>query len=110
MNWYVAKMIFRIVNNEGSNKAQFDEQLRLVSSDTKCGAFEKATAIARQIETKFNGHSKIVKMAFVNVAEVNLITALEDGAEIYCNIHEPEAPDVYIGWANHKAALITLNN
>lgn len=110
MNWYVAKVIFRIISNEESSRAQFDEQLRLVSAQTKCSAFEKATVFGRESETRFNNHSGAVKLQFVNVAEVNPISALEDGAELYCNIHECETPDVYIGWANHKAALITLDN
>ncbi len=110
MNWYIAKIIFRIINIEGNSRAQFDEQLRLVKAESKCGAFEKATAFGRESEARSNSYSDVIKWQFVNVAEVNPISALEDGAELYCNIHECETPDVYIGWANHKAALITLDN
>ena len=45
MNWYVAKIVFRIMSGDGNHHAQFDEQLRLISADDELQAFEKATAI-----------------------------------------------------------------
>ena len=45
MNWYVAKIVFRIISGEGNHNAQFDEQLRLISAEDEHQAFEKATAI-----------------------------------------------------------------
>ena len=111
MNWYVAKIIFRIINNDGNHKAQFDEQLRLISAETKCIAFEKAAALGRENEDRIlNNDSEAVKWQFINVAEVNPINGLEDGTELYYNIHEAENADLYMAWANHKAALIALNN
>jgi len=35
MNWYLAKMVFRIICGEGNHTAQFDEQLRLISGESK---------------------------------------------------------------------------
>lgn len=32
MNWYVAKLIFRITFGNGNHPPQFDEQLRLISA------------------------------------------------------------------------------
>lgn len=111
MNWYVAKVIFRIISNEGSNQAQFDEQLRLISAETRFEAFEKATQLGKDNEDRFLKDSKqTVKWQFVNVAEVNQLSELADGTELYCNIHEAENADLYIGWANHRASLIELDN
>jgi hypothetical protein len=111
MNWYVAKVIFRIISNEGNHQAQFDEQLRLISAETRCQAFEKAAQIGKDNEDRFlNDHKQTVKWQFVNVAEVNQLTALADGAELYYNIHEVDNADLYVAWANHKAALIELDN
>ncbi|MFA6946933.1 MAG: DUF4288 domain-containing protein, partial [Pedobacter sp.] len=33
MNWYVAKLIFRITCRNGNHQPQFDEQLRLISAE-----------------------------------------------------------------------------
>ncbi|OKS84993.1 DUF4288 domain-containing protein [Mucilaginibacter polytrichastri] len=111
MNWYVAKVIFRIISNEGNHQAQFDEQLRLISAESKCEAFEKAAKIGRDNENRFlNDAKQTVKWQFVNVAEVKQLAALTDGAELYYNIHKADNADLYMAWANHKAALIELNN
>lgn len=110
MNWYVAKIIFRIVAGDGKHHAQFDEQLRLISAETKCQAFEKAVMLGHTHQEYFmNNEKHAVKWQFVNVAEVNPINGLEDGAELYYQIHETENADQYMAWANHKAALIELN-
>jgi len=42
MNWYLAKMVFRIICGDGNHTAQFDEQLRLVSGNSLEEAFHKA--------------------------------------------------------------------
>jgi hypothetical protein len=110
MNWYVAKLIFRISSNDGNHQAQFDEQLRLINAETKCKAFEKAVAIGRQQEDHFlNDQKQAVKWQFVNVAEVNQLTGLEDGTELYYDIKEVNNAELYMAWANHKASLIELN-
>ncbi|WDF56478.1 DUF4288 domain-containing protein [Mucilaginibacter sp. KACC 22063] len=111
MNWYVAKIIFRILCNDGNCQAQFDEQLRLISAQTKSEAFEKAIAFGRQNEDRFlNDDRQKVKWSFVNVADINEISGLKDGVELYSNIHEATDADLYVGWANHKAALLQLEN
>ncbi|QQL49862.1 DUF4288 domain-containing protein [Mucilaginibacter ginkgonis] len=111
MNWYVVKIIFRIISNENGRRAQFDEQLRLVKAASKYMAFEKAGRLGRSVELQYlNNSYNQVKWQFVNVAEVNELNALEDGTELYCNIHEAPNADVYEGWTNHKAALISLDN
>ena len=43
MNWYLAKLVFRIICGEGNHAAQFDEQLRLVNAFTKEEAFFEGT-------------------------------------------------------------------
>ncbi|MDQ3846676.1 MAG: DUF4288 domain-containing protein [Bacteroidota bacterium] len=39
MNWYLTKIIYRIICGNGDHKAQFDEQLRLVEASSKQEAF-----------------------------------------------------------------------
>jgi hypothetical protein len=51
-----------------------------------------------------------VKWQFIDVAELNVLTGLADGTELYYNIHEATDPDLYIAWAHHKSALLGVKN
>ena len=42
MNWYLAKIVYRIICGNGDHAAQFDEQLRLIYATNKEDAFYKA--------------------------------------------------------------------
>ena len=42
MNWYLAKIVYRIICGNGDHAAQFDEQLRLICATNKEDAFHKA--------------------------------------------------------------------
>ncbi|MER3499070.1 MAG: hypothetical protein C4308_10775 [Chitinophagaceae bacterium] len=48
MNWYLARLVYRIICGNGNHTAQFDEQLRLVCVETKEKAFHKACEIGAQ--------------------------------------------------------------
>lgn len=41
MNWYVAKLVFRITCGNGNHPPQFDEQLRLISATCEKEALKK---------------------------------------------------------------------
>ena len=111
MNWYVAKLVFRVTSGSGDHQAQFDEQLRLISADNEYQAFEKATNIGYANQDSFvNVQKQMVKWQFIDVAELNAISSLNDGAELYYNIHEAADPDLYIAWAHHKSALLGVKN
>jgi hypothetical protein len=110
MNWYVAKIIFRIVSGDGLHDAQFDEQLRLISAENDRQAFEKAVALGRICQDSFlNSQSQPVRWEFIDVAEINLLTELADGTELYYQIQEPGNADLYTAWAHHRSALLTVN-
>jgi hypothetical protein len=62
MNWYLAKMVFRIICGDGDHTAQFDEQLRLVSASSKEEAFHKAQVLGvREEEIFFNNNLQLVQ-------------------------------------------------
>jgi hypothetical protein len=107
MNWYLAKIVHRIVCGEGDHIAQFDEQLRLIYASDVNEAFDKAILIGRKEEETFYNHRKqIVQWKFVNVPELYSFTELIDGAEMYSKINEVDDADAYINFVNHKAASI----
>lgn len=107
MNWYLAKMVFRIICGEGNHTAQFDEQLRLVAAGNKEEAFSKAQAIGKkEEETFYNRKEQLVQWRFINVSELYKLSDLIDGAELYSRIEEKENADAYIYTVNQKAENI----
>lgn len=111
MNWYVAKIVFRIISGEGRHDAQFDEQLRLISAENDKQAFEKAARLGHICQDSFlNNDKQQVRWDFIDVAEINQLNELADGTELYYQIQEPADADLYMAWAHHKLALLTLVN
>jgi hypothetical protein len=111
MNWFLAKIVYRIVCGDGDHTAQFDEQLRLVQAADENEAFDKAKIIGEQEQEMFlNQQQKLVTWQFVNVCELYKISALIDGAELYSRIQETDNADSYIELVNKKAAHIKAAN
>jgi hypothetical protein len=111
MNWYVAKLVFRVISGEGDHIAQFDEQLRLVSAGDEQDAFKKAMLMGISNQDSFlNNKKQPVQWQFIDVAEINQINDLADGTELYYNIQEPADADLYIAWAHHRSALLGSRN
>lgn len=107
MNWFLAKIIFRIVCGNGEHTPQFDKQLRLIQADDETKAFEKASLIGEKEQVSFlNQHEQLVHWKFINVSELYKLSALIDGAELYSRVQEVDNADQYIGLVNKKAAHI----
>ena len=105
MNWYLAKIIFRIICGDGQHTAQFDEQLRLIAAEDKNEAFAKALALGeREQDAFFNMKEQLVQWQFINVTEIYQFNELIDGAEMYSRVEEREDGDGYIEMVNKKAA------
>lgn len=106
MNWYLAKIIFRIVCGAGNHQPQFDEQLRLIAADTLHQALTKARALGEGEQDRFLNHQQQwVHWQFVNVAELTDLD-WKDGAQVHETITEPTHPEGYIRLINDKAANI----
>lgn len=107
MNWYISKIVFRISTAEAVQRPQFDEQLRLVAAASEEEAFLKARMIGIREEDAFiNGANKTVRWEFINVAEVIELSRLEDGVEIYSQIHETDEEKAYIDCIHQKAIYL----
>ena len=107
MNWYLAKIVFRIICGPGSHTPQFDEQLRLIQASNEEEAFDKAKAIGiREQDEFYNEQEKLVQWKFINIAELYKLSGLLDGAELYSRIQETDNADLYIELTNKKAAHI----
>jgi hypothetical protein len=107
MQWYLAKLVFRIVCGEGDHLPQFDEQLRLIAAGKKEEAFSKAQEMGRlEQETFLNRKNQLVQWKFINVSELYILSELIDGAELYSRIEEKENAEAYIYTVNQKAENI----
>jgi hypothetical protein len=107
MNWYLAKIVFRIICGDGDHTPQFDEQLRLISAPSKEEAFKKAKQTGnKEEETFFNRKQQLVQWQFINVSEIYRLSELIDGAELYSRIEERDNAEAYIHIVNQKAENI----
>ena len=107
MNWFIAKIVFNITAENTEHAPQFDEQLRLIAADTLEEAFIKARMLGLSEEDSFlNDQSNEVKWEFINVAEILPLKSLEDGMELYSQIHETVEANDYIHCVHQKAILI----
>lgn len=110
MNWYLAKIVFRIICGDGDHTPQFDEQLRLISASSKEEAFKKAQRTGtKEQETFYNRKQQLVQWQFINVSEIYKLADLIDGAEIYSRIEERDNADAYIHVINQKAENILFS-
>jgi hypothetical protein len=110
MNWYIAKVIFRIASGSVGHTAQFDEHLRLIEATSFEEALLKARRLGITEEHQFiNDRQQPVKWEFVNVEELIPLQGLKDGAEVYSQIQEREEAKAYIHAVHRKAAALQLN-
>lgn len=104
MNWYLAKIVYRIICGTGDHTPQFDEQLRLIHAATKEDAFYKAQRTGKIEEEKFyNLKQELVQWQFINVSELYKVGEMIDGAELYSRIEERDDGDIYTDIVNKKA-------
>ena len=108
MNWYTAKIVFRIICKE-EKTAQFDEQLRLIEASNQQEAFEKAQAIGiKEEETFLNHEQKSVQWQFINVAELQKLNNITDGIELQSRTEEQEDAERYTNMIHQKARIIQM--
>ena len=107
MNWYLTKMVFRIVCGNGQHKAQFDEQIRLIQASGPEEAWTKARhyALAETDGIPTSG----VKWQFVNIPELYQLNGFVDGAELYSRVMEAEDGEVYEQVIHRRAAMLQYN-
>jgi hypothetical protein len=111
MNWYVAKLVFRVVSGDGDHRPQFDEQLRLIKAGNEQSAYDKASHLGLANQDSFlNNNKQTVQWQFIDVAELNQLNELTDGTELHYHIHEEADADLYIAWSHLKGALLTAKN
>ena len=110
MQWYLAKIVFRIISGDGNHTPQFDEQLRLIKACNDLDAFEQARALGLQEQDLFENDNQLkVEWRFIDIAELRPFPELEHGAEIYSGIKEEEDAGRYSEVIRKKAEYIQDN-
>ncbi|HCZ35666.1 MAG TPA: DUF4288 domain-containing protein [Cytophagales bacterium] len=98
MNWYLVKLVFQIVNDNGT--AQFDEQMRLIQADELPWAIEKARVLGWLEQSADVQHA----WQFIDVADIRRVEALEDGIQLCAHTIEVENAADYIHLTRLNAA------
>lgn len=107
MNWYIAKIVFRINTEVKTSKDQFDVHLRLITANTQEEAVLKARVLGLKEEDFFlNNNEQLVKWEFVNVLDIQQIETLADGAELCSKIFEKEKSEDYIQYVHLRATYL----
>jgi hypothetical protein len=112
MNWYLSKLVFRIICGDGTHTAQFDEQLRIIRAEDELHAFQKARSIGER-ECMEEHIVRRVQWKFIDVSEIHELSDFIDGAEIYSKIIEEDDSDLYIRSTQKRAKQLLqdgLNN
>ena len=110
-NWYVAKIIYRILISTDKQIPQFDEQLRLILAMDEKEAFAKARRLGNKEEdTFFNEKNEVVYWQFIAVSDLVALKNIEDGIELYSKIEETRDAVDYIKTAKQKSEAILTKN
>lgn len=102
MEWYIIKVCFRVVYGNGNHKAQFNEQVRLVTARNMAEAVEKVKQIA------VNEAKDVicpVKWQLVAVTEVMAFSEAADGAEISSVFSETDEAEELMYVLKRKEAV-----
>lgn len=111
MNWYLVKIVFRIICGDGNHNPQFDEQLRILQASDEFHAFQKGRKLGENEQDNFlNAANKPVHWKFIDISEIHKLDELKDGAEMYSRIHEEENADTFIKVIRLKAAHLLENS
>lgn len=107
MNWYLARITYRIICGKGDHTPQFDEQLRLISAVNETEALVKAKNFGETgSQVFFNNAQQMVRWQFINITDICCISDWTDGAEVYSSITEADNADAYINLVTDKAAML----
>ena len=110
MNWYLSKIIYQIISDQGKHTPQFDEQLRLIAADDELHAFQKARLLGESEEDNFlNSNNKIVSWKFIDVPEIHKLNNLVDGVEMYSKIREEDDAQIFIKTTRLRAKHLFEN-
>ncbi|TAM98866.1 MAG: DUF4288 domain-containing protein [Chitinophagaceae bacterium] len=91
MNWYLAKIVFRILTEEESEMGLFEEKLRLINGKNLQEALQNAAVWGEKDASEFiNDSGQRIVWEFIAISEMSHLPELTDGIEL--NSHLSEMP------------------
>ena len=110
MNWYITTIVFNVSEDDSTEASRFDEQLRLVTADSKEEAFIKARTMGLHKEHLcYYDNNRRSTWEFINVSEVIPLQKLDDGIALYSRIHKTNEASTYINVIHQKAIAIRMD-
>ncbi|TAN20120.1 MAG: DUF4288 domain-containing protein [Chitinophagaceae bacterium] len=110
MNWYLAKIVFRIVTEKETAEGLFEEKLRLINSGNKRDALMDAHQRGEEEASVFiNAAGDKIEWQFIAVSELKPIEILNDGIELDSRLTEMPC-DEFISLMRHKENLLFLED
>ncbi|MCW3089671.1 MAG: hypothetical protein JWP81_740 [Ferruginibacter sp.] len=107
MNWFLAKLVFRVICGYGNHTPQFDEQLRLIYAEDELHAFHKARLLGEgDCINEETGTAVDVHWKFIDVVELHALECTADGAEINSVIKEEADAEMYIRSIRKRASQL----
>jgi Domain of unknown function (DUF4288) len=103
MNWYIAKLVYRVICGNGLHTPQFNEQLRLVAAEDPLHAFYKARLIGERETTACTNNTIPVQWKFIDVTEIFPVNKMTDGAELWSCMNEDKDAEAYIRNTQQKS-------
>ncbi len=104
MKWYLVKLVYQVVSDEGAHTPQFDEQLRMIRAEELDWAREKAKVLGQiGAFTFLNNRKEEVKWKFIDVVDICEIGEIEDGVQLYSTTEEPDDVTSYLNLISAKA-------
>ncbi|MEK6783741.1 MAG: DUF4288 domain-containing protein [Bacteroidota bacterium] len=95
MKWYLVKLVFQVLGGELAKTPRFKEQWRLIRADELEWAREKAMVLGQIGAFSFlNSRNEEAKWKFIDVADINEIGEIEDGAQLYSTTEEMDVPSI----------------
>lgn len=107
MNWYLAKLVYRVICIGGNHAPQFDQQFRIIRAEDDLHAFHKARLIGEGDCINEPGEiNPVAEWKFIDVTELHPLTHLSDGVEVFSKITEEEHADMYIRTVQKKGVQL----
>jgi len=111
MKKFLAKIIFNVNIDIGTDASQFDEQIRMILVYSLEEAFYKARVIGKKEEETFmDANNKLVSRQFIDVLEVYPLDEMKDGEQIYSNTHKIKDTGSFIKYIRQKSMEIQAKN
>lgn len=103
MQWYLAKIIFRIITEKENETGLFEAKLRLVQGENRQQALQHATAWGEEEESEFtNAAGQKITWQFIAVSELRIFYGFTDEVELDSHLEEMPAPEEFIALQKDK--------